>query len=757
MRQQIKIRKRTVFIFLTLIGLLAYFNSFGVPFHYDDISFLREKTIIKSFQLFSDWITEDYSRIITERAFLLFTFYLNYVINGLDTFGYHIVNLLIHISTAFLFYLLISRYVYNEKTVSKRDANGNVIPTKVGIQKEELKNGFPPPITTFEGMLKNCGNDGKRELLGHDSIKIVPILAASIFLLHPIATESVTYISSRSSVLSAFFMLASMLCFFRATQVEGTEGVVNSSFPDSILRSCRRTEASNKGTGFPLSWERRLDSRLHGNDTKTRLIFYLLSILFFILGLSTKESAIVTPLLILLFDLYFISDNGKDFRSRLKYHLPFWLLIFAGSFYYLRYITNPAMSDRLWQTHILTELKVFVEYLRLLILPFGLNICHYIKESSLFDKAVILSIGIIIGLFLVAILLKNKNRILSFSIFWFFLNLSPFLIIRLEDYMAERWVYAAALGFSLGIGELMIVLFSKYRRSGIVAIICTTILLGVLTHMRNDIYKDPVALWTDALKKSPERHRPYSNLSAAYLERGDIEKVIEITELSIKKGNREIAVYLNLANAYFLKGNPKKTEEILLSLTKREDPEVYYKLGVIYMLQKKYEKAIEEFEKVAKIRPHSPAVLGSIGECYSFLNQKDRAKEYFILATKGIPQHSEDYLILAKSYFNLGDKQKGAESLNKALVSDPLNIYIRNMIATTLLENNHFDAAFKHFSIIVKLSPQYAPAYKGMGQAMLAMGNHKEARRHFNKALSLLPQASLERKELLELLAKTGG
>lgn len=667
MRQHIKIRKRTVFIFLTLIGILAYVNSFSVPFHYDDISFLREKTLIKSFHLFSDWIKEDFSRIITGRAFLLFTFYLNYVINGLDTFGYHIVNLFIHISTAFLFYLLLMRYV------------------------------FPCPPLNLRG--------GEGELGG--SYDLAAILASSLFLLHPINTESVTYLSSRSSELSALFILASMLCFFRAT------------------------------------------------SQKFNLLFYLLSITFFILGLSTKEAAIVTPLLLLLFDLYFISGGHKNFRLRTKYHLPFWLLIFAVSFYYLRYITNIAMYDRPWQTHILTELKVIVEYVKLLILPFGLNICHYIKESSLFDKAVILSIGIITGLLLVAILLRDKNRILSFSIFWFFLNLSPFLIIKLQDYMAERWVYAASLGFSLGISELLIAISSRYKKTGLNVIVCITILIGILTHMRNDIYKDPVALWTDALKKSPERHRPYSNLSAAYLERGNIEKVIEITGLSIKKGNREIAVYLNLANAYFLKGNPQKTEEILLSLTKREDPEVYYKLGVIYMFQKRYEKAIAEFEKVIKIRPHSPAALGSIGECYSFLNQKDKAEEYFILATKGIPQNSEDYLMLAKSYFNLGDEQRGAESLDKALVSDPLNIYIRNMIATTLFENNRLDEAYKHFSIMTKISPNYAPAYKGMGLVMLTKGNPAEAKKYFNKALSLLPHDSPQREGMPGLLDKT--
>ncbi len=666
------IRKRTVFIFLTLIGLLSYFNSFRVPFHYDDISFLREKTIIKSFSLFFSWISEDYLRIITGRAFLLFTFSLNYMISGLDTFGYHFVNLFIHISTAFLFYQLLAKYVDNE--------NG-------------------------------------------DNYHFKSILASSLFLLHPINTESVTYISSRSSGLSTFFILTSMLCFFKATSPH-----------------------------LPFA-----KGGQEGGQHKFYLGFYLLSILFFILGLSTKEAAIVTPILIILFDIYFISENGKNLKSRLKYHLPFWALISIAAFYYSGRITNPEMYDRPWLTHILTESKVFTEYLRLLILPFGLNFDHDIKESLFFDPQVIISVVIVTALLSVAVLIKSRNRILSFSILWFFINLAPFLAIRLSDYMTERWVYAAALGFSLGLVELVMIVTARHKRIGVIILAGIMLLFGSLTILRNNVYKSPVTLWADALKKSPEKIRPYTNLSASYLERGEIDKAIDIMERSIQKGNNQLETYLNLANAYFLKDNLKKAEDILLMLRDEAVPYIYhYNLGMVYKHQKKYKKSIEEFKTVLKTKPHSTAALGSIGECYDLLNQKDKAKEYFILATKGIPQNSEDYLMQAKSYFNLGDKQKGTESLNNALIAEPFNIYIRNIIATTLLENNRFDEALKHFSAASKISPNYAPAYKGMGLAMLRKGNKKKAAEHFKKALNLLPVGSAERKEIEELLAQVG-
>ncbi len=647
---------RTVFIFLTLIGLLAYVNSFRVPFHYDDISFLRNNAAIRSFQLFFHWITEHYSRILTGRAFLLFTFCINYTLTGLDTFWYHFVNLFIHISTAFLFYLLLSQYVDTEKD---------------------------------------------------ESYHLKSVLVSVLFLLHPIQTESVTYISSRSSELSTLLILASMLMFFNAT---------------------------------------------HG---KFRPLDYALSMFFFILGLSTKQAAIVAPALMVLFDYYFISPGGKRLRARLKYHLPFWGIILAGSFYYAGFILHPEMPDRNWPTHVLTELKVVIAYLRLLILPYGLTIDHDIKESAVLDPAAVFSIMMIIGLLLTAFLIRKRNKILSFSILLFFLSLTPFLIIRLSDYMAERWVYTAALGFSLGLGEILVTLSQRYKKIGVSVIAGVMLLFGILTHLRNDIYKSPITLWKDATIQSPEKVRPYTNLCASYLEGGEVNKAIEMCAIAIQKGSEYDEPYINLASAYFLKKDLNKAEAILLSLASKDTMELYhYNLGVIYNAKKEYRKAIAEYNKVLKFRPRSPSALASLGECYGFLNLKDKADMYYRLSTKGLPQSGEDYIMLAESFFRLGEKEKGTESLSKALIAEPLNLNIRRTIAVAYLKEKNYDEAYKHFSIIAKISPTLATAYHGMGSALYAKGNLKEAKKLFKKALILLPTDSNDRNELLNLIDK---
>jgi tetratricopeptide (TPR) repeat protein len=643
-----------------MTGLIAYSNSFGVPFHYDDIHFLREQILIKSFPLFLDWITHHVSVIITSRAFLLFTFYVNYLISGLDTFGYHIVNVLIHISTAFLFYLLLSTYIDNKQ-------------------------------------------DG--------SYPIKAILASTLFLLHPIATESVTYISSRSSALSAFFILASMLLFFKSTR-----------------------------------------NTFH-------FTAYLLSIACFVFGLATKEAAVVTPVLILLFDVYFVSDKKNISMSRLAYYIPFLGVIGAGlSYYVATFIAHPTLQGRGWTVHILTELKVFVAYLRLLILPYGQNIDHDVRESMTLDPAALISLVIIAGLIIFAVLAKHKNKVLSFSILWFFVNLTPFLVVRLSDYMAERWVYTASLGFSLALSEVATVLLSRHRKIGVSLIVFMLVLYGTLTFMRNSIYQDPITLWTDAAEKSPGKIRPDSNLCASYLERMDIDKAIEWCNSAVKKGSDYQETYINLASAYFSRGDLDKAKKILLSMNATGAAYIYhYNLGVIYSEKGEYRRAIDEYRIILKDMPRSPAILSSIGECYRYLNNKSKADEYFLMATQGIPQNGEDYLMLAESYFSLGNNEKGTENLRNALIAEPLNLHIRKTIADTYYDKKMYDEAYRHFSIMAKIAPNLPLAYAGMGKSMLAKGDRKEARKQFVHALYLLPVDAKDRSDILRLLEKAGG
>jgi hypothetical protein len=99
-------------LLVIILCLIAYSNSFHVPFHFDGKDAIAENPIIKDFQFFTSpskakALTGHFGyHTFRSRYVGYLTFALNYSMHGLDTTGYHIVNLMIHVSTSMLLYLL---------------------------------------------------------------------------------------------------------------------------------------------------------------------------------------------------------------------------------------------------------------------------------------------------------------------------------------------------------------------------------------------------------------------------------------------------------------------------------------------------------------------------------------------------------------------------------------------------------------------------------------------------------------------------
>lgn len=144
---------RLVFAALLFVSLAAYSNSFHTPFIFDD-----RHTIIGNYGLRDlGNLKEVFTSDSPGRPFLYLTFALNYAVGGLDTFGYHVVNFLLHFGTAWLVFLIAADL----------------------FRREGVEN------------------------------RVYPAFVAIIFAVHPLNVEAVTYISSRSTVMATFFYFLS--------------------------------------------------------------------------------------------------------------------------------------------------------------------------------------------------------------------------------------------------------------------------------------------------------------------------------------------------------------------------------------------------------------------------------------------------------------------------------------------------------------------------------------------------------------------
>jgi hypothetical protein len=169
-------RTFTHLILIVILGLIAYSNTFHVPFQFDDITAIVQNPVIKDLSFFTDPSqSRGYGHHFGYHTFRsryigYLTFALNYHLHGLDVTGYHIVNLLIHFSTSLLVYFLVR-------------------------------------LTFKTPFFRNSRIMGRSDYIA--------LFTALIFVSHPVQTEAVTYIWQRVASLAAMLYVLSLFMYIK--------------------------------------------------------------------------------------------------------------------------------------------------------------------------------------------------------------------------------------------------------------------------------------------------------------------------------------------------------------------------------------------------------------------------------------------------------------------------------------------------------------------------------------------------------------
>ena len=177
-------------------------------------------------------------------------------------------------------------------------------------------------------------------------------------------------------------------------------------------------------------------------------------------------------------------------------------------------------------SYFITQPYVILRYIKLLLVPVGLCIDHFIEPAkTILALRVLAPILIIISIFILLYKAwKNKteeNKIILFSTLWFFITLSPTSsFIPIADAMAERRVYLPGVGFYL---IIMIIYFKLFKidiegrltlhskRLLMLIIMSYIMILGYGTIKRNELYQRPILLWQDATSLYPKSARAHNN------------------------------------------------------------------------------------------------------------------------------------------------------------------------------------------------------------------------------------------------------
>ena len=716
-----------VFILL-LFGLVSYWNSFDAPFVFDDFVTIENNQAVR----FGDALRPGG---FGNRSLLYLTFAANFALHGQQVWGYHLVNFVLHLLNGLLI-LFLALHIFRRLALDEQKA------------------------TMFS------------------------LLAAVFFIVHPVQTESVTYVSSRSELLSTFIYLLAFLLFVK--------------MPERRL-------------GFFAS-------------LPVLVLMYL--------GLQSKETVISLPAVLIAYDFIILSgSNVRTLMRRWKFYMPF-LVGGAGAAYFL--LTGPLRNAvggssglSVWY-YVLTQTRVIVRYIRIVFLPAGLNLDYDFRFStSPFEPAVLASTAVLLAALGLAWYLRRRSPVGSFSIIWFFLTLAPTSsVVPIIDVIFEHRLYLPMVGLCLSFPFFITAVTEAVRPRSpiqlkpvpIAGVLVVALTVG--TVMRNEVWRDERRLWADVVSKSPGKLRAHNALALAHFTRGEYEESLEVARRALEAAPAGYHTFSDtIGNIYLQQGRYDEAIELFLAAIEKElaktGPETRYlgteynNLGVAYLYKfqlisdnrerfslESFERekmavlegaleafarsqeygsgmdfsALDSYINVSSLLERGPElaaeheavleggenfksryVLGKVlfneGAEYMDLGRTEESREMFQAATDQFklaaglsPTEHFFWFNYAYALERLGKLEESIESYTQAIYLNPIFAEAYHNLGQLRMRNQEYRAAIDNFDEVLRLLPGHVSASLNLARIYIEIGDFEQARPHVSTVLSASPQ-----------------
>jgi Tfp pilus assembly protein PilF len=576
-------------------GAAAYANSFGGVLLYDDLRSIRDNHYIKQLWPLSSAMSLPFlgtGETVAGRPILSLTFALNHHLLGPDPWGFHLVNLVIHIAAGLTLFALL------------RDA-------------------------------LRAGSFATRPLW-----RRLPLTASLIWLVHPLHTESVTYIVQRAESLAG-------LCYLLA-----------------------------------------LYAAVRGLDHQRSPYWQGLSVLFCALGMGVKESLATAPLLILAYDRSFVSGS---FRESLRRHrrlyaglsgtwlvmaLPLWgLLGFGGQ-------NLPQSAGPL--EYALTQPEVILHYLRLAVWPSPLVI-HY-------NWPIAEGVGDVAAAVVASAWGFYRKHWVGFLGVCFFLFLAPtssFIVLdqRIQEHRMYLPLAAVVVLLCAGGGRLYeratASMPQRAKQFTAVSIVGVTVaLLAALTHARNEDYRDELVFWEDACRKRPQSAPAHTNAALALEQRGQFDRAAQHYELALAINPKSVEVLNNFAVLRQRQGHWNDAADLFLQCLKINPnfPQANFNLARVYERSGDLDRAVEHYTKAIEARRGFALAHNNLGVVYERRGDLALAQAEYERAIAIKPDYAEAHNNLGSLLFKRGALPESEAEFARALAINPeLHVARRNL------------------------------------------------------------------------------
>ncbi len=528
-------------LFIAAAGALAYRNTLNSPFIFDDMTQIVQNEHIRSWHW--PWSFIENNR----RPFLYATLAFNFHFSGLNPFGYHLFNISVHILAAMMFFLLVRKTLL-----------------------------FPAAAERFRR-----------------KANVLALSAATLWLLHPIHTQAVTYLIQRAESLMGLFFLSTLY------------------FSSKYFTSRRH------------SW------------------IMAAAVTSLLAGL-TKEVALVLPFMIFFYDRTFISVNSREALKNNRWLYASLSLTWAVMFF-LYLTTNPekiltagfGLAGMTPLQYVLNQPPVILHYVRLAFWP----------EPLVFDydwppvqNIIFLwpAIAVVLSWIVVLVVAYKRFPVASFLGLSFFILLLPSSsILPLKDLVFEYRLYlplacgAVAFVLLLKIYAEKFIAERKRQTFFVVGIVLSCLVLGGLTYQRNKTYANEEKVWLDVIRKQPSNSRAYNNLGEYWLRRGRESDAKDCFMKALVLNPNYPDVYANMT---VVLGKEGKVDEAIQYAKQAVvlDPDfaiAYNNWGSALSQAGRYAEAVPYFKKTLALGCHYEGVFANLVRALDYSGQIDQAKD----------------------------------------------------------------------------------------------------------------------------------
>jgi protein O-mannosyl-transferase len=625
---------------ILIAGALVYANSLSAPFIFDDQTAIIENQRIQQLWPLSVPLSPARETPVAGRPIVSLTFAINYAAGGLDVRGYHLTNLVIHLLAALTLFGLVRRTLL-----------------------------LPALTAAFGAQATNLA-----------------WIVALIWMLHPLQTETIDYVTQRTESMMGLFYLLTLYCSVRALESAG-----GSKDPPRTRQS--RWQAA--------------------------------AMVACATGMACKESMVTAPLMVVLFDYAFVKRDllRKAHRIRLYIGLAStWVVLAAlmasGPRTTVGFDTNVSG----W-TYLLNQAPILLAYLRTTFWPRNL-VLDYGVPLPLTLADVWLPMVAVLALAVIVLVLLVRRPQAGFLGAWCFITLAPTssVVPIATEVGADRRMYLALAGIValvvLGAYRMwMLHAGSKHPIVGVGAALIACVLLAVATIQRNQEYESKLSILQTTVDRRPHP-RSYLMLGTTLLEMGRRQEAVAYLERAREEPGASFVLGVDDIAAGQLADGARELERFLqLAPTHRQAIDARESLGRAYSALNELDKAAAQLTEVVRQQPRRGPAHGYLGEVLLRQGRNADGVREFQIAAELQPGNPDALRLLGIAQGQTGQLEAAAATFARVIELDPLNARGHYLLGSALAASGKVAAAVPHFARAVELDPQDSKARADLRRA----------------------------------------